>query len=362
MNQRAGKLILVGALLAPAVAGGQALDRRVASAEGPVQFHFAARDGVCGNGHSFLRAEDAGYSTSMGMAGTRDECAKGPVRVVLVRDGHEIVKIETYAGPLVADRDGGRDLGVVSSRDASSYLLGLARSLDGRPARDAVLPAMLADSSVVSPQLLAMSQDATRSRDIRRSAISWLSRRRNEPGGVGAAAVTQALEKFTRDRTETESIRQQALSTINGLDRGEGIPLLMQLAGESEEWQSREAFAMLARSGDPRARRFVREAFVRPELAEANVVQAIQGLGGEYATEADFTMLRARYPSLSTDRERSALLQVVASGGGSKNSAWLLTIATSATESASRRRQAVSLLARFDDPRITEALKRMVER
>jgi hypothetical protein len=349
------------AVLLPAIAVGQGISGRVASADGNVQFHFAARDGVCGNGKSFLRAEDGGYYTSMGIDGARDECARGPIRVVLVRYGREIVKIETYAGPLAADADDGRDLGAVSTRDAASYLLGLAGSLDGRPARDAMLPAMLADSTVVTPQLLAMSQDVARSRDIRRSAISWLSRRRNEAGGVGAATVARTLEKIVRDRAENESIRQQALSTINGLDRAEGIPSLIQFAGESEEWLSRQAFATLARSGDPRARQFVRDAIKRPNLSEDNLVAAIQGIGGEYAVESDFKMLRDLYPSLNTDRERSAVLSALANGGGSQNSAWLLTIATSATEPVARRRQAVSLLSRFDDPKVKEALKGMVE-
>jgi len=225
-----------------------------------------------------------------------------------------------------------------------------------------MLPAMLADSSVVTPQLLAMSQDATRSRDIRRSAISWLSRRRSEPGGIGATTVASAIDKFVHDRTESESIRQQALSTINGLDRGEGIPALIRFAGESEEWLSKQAFAMLARSGDPRARQFVRQAITRPDLAEDNIVQAIQGLGGEYASEADLKMLRDRYPSLTTDRERSAVLAAVANAGGSQNATWILAIANSPTEPASRRRQAISLLSRSDDPRIKEALKGLIER
>lgn len=351
----------ISALLLPSLAIGQGLDRRVASVDGSVQFHFAARDGVCGNGRSFLRAEDGGYYTSMGMDGTRDECAKGPVRVVLVRDGREIVKIESFAGPLGGDPADGRDLGVVSAKEAASYLLGLSGTLDGRPARDAVLPAMLADSTVVTPQLLAIAQDPSRSRDIRRSAISWLSRRRAEVGGVGAATVSRTLDKLVRDRSENESIRQQALSTINALDRGEGIPSLIGFAGESDEWLSKQAFATLARSGDPRARQFTREAIKRGSLSDDNLVAAIQGLGGDYATETDFKMLRELYPSLNTDRARDALLNAVANGGGSQNANWLLAIATSATEPAARRRRAMTLLSRFDDPRIKEALKGMVE-
>ena len=96
----------------PATAGGQGLERQVTSAgDGQVQFHFAARDGVCGNGRSFYRVDEDGWyqSTSTGSYGNdarSDLCARGPVRVVVTRAGRETVRIETYAGPLatVADR------------------------------------------------------------------------------------------------------------------------------------------------------------------------------------------------------------------------------------------------------------------
>ncbi len=361
MSRRIGSFLVACVVVVPAIACAQSLDRRVAAADGNVQFHFAAREGVCGNGRSFVRAENAGYYTSMGTDGSRNQCDTGPVRVVLVRYGREIVKIETYAGPLAADADDGRDLGAVPAREASSYLLGLAGSLDGRPARDAMLPAMLADSTVVTPQLLAMAKDVSRSRDIRQSAISWMSRRRAETGGVGAASVAKTLEEMVHDRGENESIRQQALSTINSLDRGEGVPAMIQFAGESEEWLSRQAFSTLARSGDPRARQFVRDAIKRGSLSDEKLVSAIQGLGSDYASELDYKMLRDLYASLNSDRSRDALLQVLATGGGSQNATWLLAVANSTTEPAARRRRAVSLLGRFDDPRIKEALKGMIE-
>ena len=65
-----------------------------------------------------------------------------------------------------------------TGREAADYLLSLAATVDGRPGRDAIGPAMLADSATVTPQLLAIARDQSRARETRSSAINWLSRRR----------------------------------------------------------------------------------------------------------------------------------------------------------------------------------------
>lgn len=355
-------LIAYCAVAAPA-ARAQMLERRVASApDGPVQFHFAARDGVCGNGKSFLRADEGNYYASYGDSNGRDACMVGPVRVVVARAGKEIVKIETHVGPASAELDGGADLGAVASREAATYLLGLVGTLEGRPARDAILPAMLADSTQVTSTLLQLAKDQSRPRDVRRSAISWLSRRRDEPGGVGSAGVTRALDQIVRDRNENESIRSAALSTVANLDRGEGIPAMVTYASDSDTWLAKQAFSSLSRSGDPRARQYIRAAIKRSDLSEESRVTAIQGIGGEQATGADIRMLRDLYPALNSDRERDAVLTLVANAGGNENGSWLLAIATSATEPANRRKRAVSLLSRSGDPKVKDALKELIER
>ena len=356
-----GALLAVLVLAGPAAA--QSLDRRMAGApDASVQFHFAARTGVCGNGRTFMRADDNNwYSSYNGDGGGRDVCVDGPVRVVVTRAGRDVIKIESFAGPLAADEHGGRDLGVAGAREAATYLLGLAATLDGRPAREALTPAMLADSSVVTPQLLQLTKDQSRARDLRRSAISWLARRRAESGGVGVEAVERTLDQLVRDRTESESVRSQALSTISSLDRGEGIPVLIKFSNDTDSWLSRQAFSSLSRSGDPRAREYIRVAAKRSDLTEENRVSAIQSLGGEYATGADLKTLREMYPSLNSDRQRDVLISTLASAGGTENATWLLAIAKSPTEPAQRRRRAISLLTKFDDPRVRDALKELVD-
>ena len=352
-----------------ASACGQGLERRVnAAGDGPVQFHFASRSAVCGNGRSFLRVEDEGGAGSYGSWGGGNDgmqmepCAPGPVRVVLVRAGREIIKIETYAGPLRADTTGAHNLGAVTARDAASFLLALAASLDGRPAREAILPAALADSAVVTPALAAIAKDQGRSRETRRSAISWLTRRRNEPDGLSAASADRALDQLVRDRAENESVRSAALSAVARLDRGDGIQPLMAYAATPDAWLSRKAFASLASAGDPRARQFLRDALKRPELSEEQRTEAIRGLGNEYGAAADIALIRGLYPQLNSDRERDAVISTVVNAGGTENIHWLLGIAKSPTEPIQRRRRVLSQLGRLDDPRVRDALKDMIEK
>ena len=360
---RSIRLTALAAALAvlPGRAPAQGLERQVAAADGTVQFHFAAHDGVCGNGRNFYRASEMGYYSSFSN-GNDDTCARGPVRAVIVRAGREVIRIETYAGPLSNDPDGGRDLGAVPARDAAAYLLGLAGTLDGRPAREALQPAILADSAVLTPQLIQLVRDQNRARDVRSSAIAWLARRRNEPGGVGAAAVQHALDAIVRDRNESESIRRSALSTIGNFDRGDGIPLLIAFAGDADTWVARQSISTLANSGDPRARQFVRDALKRTDLPEESRTTVITGVGNEYATASDYKLLRDLYSSVNSDQERNAIIRVVGNAGGSDNVNWLLSIARSPTETAGRRRQAVSALSRNDDPRVKDALKGLIDR
>ena len=358
-------------LLATVLAGGamplaaQSLERKVnAASDGAVQFSYAAREGVCGDGRTYLRTDDdnSWYGSFNGDNVRSQPCTPGPVRVVLVRAGRETVKIESYAGPLFADPAAGQDLGRVPAREASDYLLSLARTLDGRPSRDAILPIMLADSSVVTPQLLAIAKDQQRSRELRRTAISWLARRRNEPNGAGVGAVEKALDQIVRDRQESEPIRQAALSTMSRFDRGEGIPAMLKMAYDEDTWLAKQAFANLARSGDPRARAFVRTSVKRTDLADESKLEAIRALGNEFATSSDVRALRELYPSVNTDRERDQILSTVAQAGGSENANWLLAIAKSPTEPTARRRRVVNQLGKFDDPKIREALKGLIER
>src|SRR5690606_35408671 len=118
-----------------------------------------------------------------------------------------------------------------------------------------------------------------------RSAISWLAR---VPGAV-EADVAEALSTLARDANDTPSVRQSAVAALGRLEGGVGVAALSRLAREAADdvWLGREATRALARSGDPRARDFLRDAVANAQLPDAQRAAAISGLGNDLATGAD---------------------------------------------------------------------------
>ncbi|HEX6049654.1 MAG TPA: HEAT repeat domain-containing protein [Gemmatimonadaceae bacterium] len=331
--------------LLPPSARAQSLAQRVASApDGPVQFHYAARPGVCGNGRTYYSINGTSWHGTVNDNTFRsDPCQPGPVRVLLGRAGQEIVDVNTYVGP-VQSTPGATDLGTVSAREAADYLISLAARLDGRPGRDAIAPAMLGDSTRVSPQLLAIARDQSRARETRSSAISWLSRAFEEPGGVSASDLARALGAIARDETDNQHVRQSALRVLSRQENGEGIPALIEISRSTQDiWLGKAALSTLAQSGDPRARSYLRTAVQREDLNDDMKVAAIRGIGRDYATSQDAEFLRGLYPKLTSEKTKEAVLSSLGEMGGSANAKWLMSIATSADEPIRARRRAVQL-------------------
>ena len=170
--------LLVAVIASASPVGAQSLARRIASApEGRVQFSFPARPGICGNGRSYIQTGPNSYSGSWAGDDARrmDPCVAGPVRVVLDRADRNVISLQTYVGPLSVE-PGTSDLGSVGAEEAADYLFSLAREAEGRVGREAILPAMIADSVDASPRLLALARNQDAARETRRSVISWLTR------------------------------------------------------------------------------------------------------------------------------------------------------------------------------------------
>lgn len=341
-----------GALASGALAAGIAsaqggtLDRRVtAVANGQVEFHFASHEDACGDGARFLRTgDDSWYGTFINTSdpAMRAQCARGPLRVLVTMADREVVRIESFIGPLQR-ADGATDLGAVPAREASAWLLALAARVDGRPARDAILPAVLADSSTPTPALLALARDQDRARETRRTAISWLVRAPD----ASSAEAARTLATLARDERDTPAVRQAALSALTRLPQGAGMAPLTQLAGERQDlWLGSEATKVLARSGDPRARAYLRTAVADGRLPEDLRAAAIAGLGNDMATGADAKLLRDTWRTLADERTKGATLTAVAAIGGSSNAEWLMGIARDREQTLELRRKAVSLSER----------------
>jgi hypothetical protein len=168
-------LYLILTLCVAGSAGAQTLASRVAAiGTGEVSFHFTSRPGVCGDGEHFIRTGKHQYHGSWSDHRGMQPCIAGPVQVRLTVEEGVVNRVQYWVGPL-RDRIA-RNLGPVPAPEAARYLLTLVSSGSSRVSAKAVMPAVLADSAVVWPSLLAVAKEGFRSSGIRREAMLWLSR------------------------------------------------------------------------------------------------------------------------------------------------------------------------------------------
>jgi HEAT repeat protein len=351
MNRTRTLIAAAATLAAVGSAGAQSIEGRVSSApDGRVQFSFAARPGVCGNGRTYIQTGPNSYNgTFYGNFndGVRnDPCIAGPVRVVIDRADKMPLSIQTYVGPADSTLRGVTDLGRIRAQDAADYLLGVASKIDGRAGRDALLPAMLADSANTATALVAIAKNTALPRETRRSALSYMGRSTDGMGTI-PSTVTEPILAIARDETDNQSVRQQALSVLGRLDHGSGIMPLVALSEQTNSlWLAKESMSALSRSGDPRARAYLRKAVRRTDLSDDVLTVALRSLGQDYATAQDAALLREIYPSLRSDRSREAVFSALAEIGGAENTKWMLDMAQRGTETMPMRRRALEAASR----------------
>ncbi len=350
---RISSLTLAAALVAAAAPTvvAQSLEQRIdAAPDGRVQFSFAARAGVCGNGRSYYSTNPGNYTGSYYLSygdGYRNEpCVAGPVRVVIDRADKMPLSVQTYVGPADSTLRGVTDLGRVRAQDAADYLLSLATRVDGRAGRDAISPAMLADSANTATALVAIAKNTSLARDTRRRALDAMGRSTDGMQAI-PASVTEPILAIARDETDNQNVRTGALSVLGRLDHGAGIPPLIQLSQQTQStWLARESMQTLANSGDPRARAYLRTAVKRTDLPEDVMRVALRSLGQQYATAQDAALLREVYPTLKTDATRESVFQALAEMGGAENVKWLLGLAQDGNANISLRRRATEAASR----------------
>ncbi len=341
----------------PAVPQAAALRSRIEGAgDGRVQFRFSARSDVCGLGSSVQVGRSTYLSGGPGFTEGFDRaCRRGPVVVRITRTAGQVVAVETEIAPEHSP-DAVTDLGAVPAPAAAEYLLDLAGRAEGRPAREAILPAVLADSATVWTGLLGLSRNRELSRSVRSGAISWLGRELERVSAEDGRRISAALVGIASDPEETHPVRQQAVSVL-ARNRHADLAALTRMAGGSDPWLRDAAVQALASSGDPRARDYLRTALADLNLPDKLRVTVIRGLGGQYATGRDIELLRSRYPALATVDAKRAILSAAGEQGGRANLEWLLGIAadpasvpelrTQATESAQRAGASSAQLARL---------------
>ena len=239
---------------APLALGAQTIGQRVAAiGDGTVHLSFAARPDVCGSpgGGISIRREDGRMQIGNWSRSSGDEwefdCDRGPVRVAIVVRGGAPSAIRSYVGGRWRDTAGVVDLGLVSAPEAAAYLLDVAQRAEGRAARDAILPAVLADSATVWPQLLKIARDESRPRDARRQAVFWL-------GQAAGDAVAEQLGAVASDGDLDRDVREAAIFALSQRPHDEGVPALIHVARTSRDPElRRKALFWLAQTNDRRA-------------------------------------------------------------------------------------------------------------
>jgi HEAT repeat protein len=339
----------LAAAASPALA--QSIASRVASSasSGAVQFTYAARAGVCGNGRSWYSIGGNSFygnvDSDFARANT-DQCIAGPVRIVLDISDRTVVGLRAFVGPAQSDV-AVTSLGNVSTSAAADYLLSLAASSEGRVGPEALSAALLADSVDLTDRLLSIGRDNSRPLETRRSALSALA----SASASQIPKISEALIAIARNENETQSLRQRALATLSRLGHGDGIPALIQLATrELPNWVGRESLGVLARSGDPRAREYLRAVIQRTDLPDEVLSVAIRGFGREYVTSRDAQLLRDMFPRLTGNSSSEAVLSSLGELGGSENVQWLLGIVRNDRLSIETRRRALQYLSRAGVP------------
>ena len=218
--------IVASLLVASTSHAQQSLAQRIAGVKGEAELRFASRPDVCGNGdrgisfHSDARTRSADFD---GHDGWNYACERGPVRVRLSVAAGAVTRLHTYVGGWHDTTTGVVDLGVVGTREAVDYFLGLAHEAQASVARKAILPAALADSVIVAPRLIELARDRTRPTEVREPALFWA-------GQVGEENVLEPVRAIANDRSEDESLRKHATFVLSQLPDGAGIPVLMDIA------------------------------------------------------------------------------------------------------------------------------------
>ncbi len=371
MTKRFSRLAIAALLLiatsAP-LADAQTLASRIASAsDRSVQFSYPVRAGVCGDGRTYISTGSGNFYGSFS-TNNADQCLAGPVRVVADLADRNVIALRTYVGGATAVSETGiTNLGTVSAAEAADYLIGVASRADGRVGRDAIFAALLGENVELTSRLLEIARDQNRPLETRRAALSGLVR--SDPRQLDR--VGPALVQIATNEGDVRSVRTGALSALSRLDHGAGIQPLVQLASANlTSWVGREALTVLARSGDPRARQFLRSTAQRTDLPDEVQAVALRGLGREYVTGQDASLLRSLYPRLAGQRSQDAVLASLSELGGSENVEWIAGLVRNDKLPLESRRRALqhlnragattpSLLALYDpipDTQMREAL------
>jgi HEAT repeat protein len=330
---------VAAAVFATPCLGAQSLADRVGAVrDGTVQMTYASRPDACGDGDKVLGLGRliTVYPSMQGHGWSNVNCTFGPARVVITRRDGEVTSVRTFIGGTRQVTSDHTDLGVVSTREASAYFLGIASTASRRVASSAIMAAAVADSVDIWQQLLALARDENRPNDVRSSALYWMS-------GVAPAEAVGPLAALARSGSESKTLREGVVMTLGQLRDGVGVPTLIELTqrDSDERWVRDRAIFWLGNTHDDRARAALRTLASSDTLPRDLRDQAIFALGFLDQRGDNGPFLRALYARLDDKRLKDKVIQSVAQLNDEADQRWLEGRVLDANEPTDLRMQAL---------------------
>jgi HEAT repeats len=209
-----------------------------------------------------------GY-TVPAVAGRRETCWTGTYAATVHLEGPKqfyilyriaegrIERIRTFSPDCVIDGSDTKFMWLTDVRPAESvaYLAGLAQGT--RYDRDDALTALAVHAATEAVQSLLDFVRNGRTAHIRGRALVWL-------GQTAPFAVSEPVIRDAIDNARETEVKRQAVAALAQVPRGEGVPLLLQLARSNRNATvQKAAMSWLGRSRDERAVRFFEEVLGR---------------------------------------------------------------------------------------------------
>lgn len=242
--------IVIMSLVPPALAGQPLSSKISAVREGRIHFTFPARQDLCGYNNSISHGSSNRVNWSNDLSADVEydqDCSPGPVRMVLYMENGRLSRIRTYVGGSWRPATTGvTDLGSVSAKDATDYLLALASTDDGAVGRDAIMPLTLADGVTVWPGLLQLARNDNRPAATRKQAMFWL--------GQAAGDKLVGPHKDLAKQDDATEVKKSAVFALSQRRNGEAVPALIEVARKNSDPEvKKSALFWLGQTSDPRA-------------------------------------------------------------------------------------------------------------
>lgn len=327
----AGALVVLACMIPPR-AEAQAIARRLSSVKnGKVRMAFAAREDICGydNGIS-TNAHESRFNRSNWDSNKSEDviydhdCSEGPVRVVAQFQDGSLTRIKTYVGGRWRPAASGvTDIGTVSTKDASDYLLGIARTQSGKAAGEAIFPVTLADSIEAAQPIYSIARDNSRPNEVRDQAIFWLSQ---VPDDRAVGMLNDILKT-----ANSSQMKDKAIFGLSQHRSGKGIALLRDFAeaeGNSDELRGKAIFWLGQSKTD----------------------------GGQY--------LRSLYPRVRSDELKDKIIFSISQQNDAASQKWLMDVVQNSNEDIEARKKALFWAGQTGTPvqNLTALYNRMRER